>query len=164
MNNNERGHRLLTFEYNRITPQVFLGTTMCCQAHFSKELLEKGVSADISLQEEYIDAPRGVEAFLWIPVEDGTSPTQDQLDLGVATIDELVSKGKKVYIHCKFGHGRGPMLLAAYLIRKGSGVKEALASIKEKRSVIHLNNAQFGALKEFEKRYVDIARERPAQE
>jgi len=107
----------LSFEYDEITPQLFLGTTMCCQLHFEKELLEKGITIDISMQEEHIDAPFGVEMFSWIPVKNNTAPTQDQLRLGVSIIDNLVKEGKKAYVHCRFGHGRGPTMIAAYLRR-----------------------------------------------
>jgi len=141
----------LSFEYDEITPQLFLGTTMCCQLHFEKELLEKGITIDISMQEEHIDAPFGVEMFSWIPVKNNTAPTQDQLRLGVSIIDNLVKEGKKAYVHCRFGHGRGPTMIAAYLISQGQSTDEALKFITEKRPVVHLVPDQVAALEEFEK-------------
>lgn len=142
----------LAFEYDEITPDLFLGTTMCCQAHFQEELLDRGISIDISLQKEKIDSPIGVEMFTWIPVEDNTAPTQAQFDLGVSAITRAIEVGKKVYVHCKFGHGRGPTMVAAYLISMGKSLEDALKFIKEKRPVIHLNEDQMNALQVYQNR------------
>ena len=45
------------FDYDQIEESVFIGTNMCCQFGFDKELLTKGVRADISLEEIKIDTP-----------------------------------------------------------------------------------------------------------
>ncbi|MAZ41074.1 hypothetical protein CL654_03070 [bacterium] len=142
----------LRFEYNEITESIFLGTTVCCQTHFEEDLLAKGITTDISLQEETMDFPLGVEYYSWIPVKDNSAPTQDQFDLGVATIDSILAKDKKVYVHCKFGHGRGPSLVIAYLVYCGDSVEDAIEKVKEKRPVIHPNEIQVKALKEYENR------------
>jgi len=140
----------LTFEYNQITPDIFLGTTMCCQTHFDEELIIKGVKADISIEAEKVDTPFGVDYFTWLPTPDNSAPTQEQLSLGATTIKNLIDLGEKVYVHCRFGHGRGPTMVAAYLISEGKTTEEALALIKEKREVIHPNDIQIAALKKFE--------------
>lgn len=142
-------HTKNQFEYNQITDHIYLGTNQCCQSHFSKELLEKGITADISLEEEHVDTPYGVEMYLWLPVKDHMPPSHDQLDLGVAAIQKIISQGKKVYIHCKNGHGRGPTLLAAYLIKDNMAAEEAISFIKSRRPSIHLEGTQIKALKEF---------------
>jgi len=140
---------IVTFEYNQITDQIFIGTNMCCQAHFDEELINKGITTLISLEGEEVDAPFGVEFFSWIPVADNHAPTMDQFELGVTALDKLVHMGKKVYVHCKHGHGRAPTLVAAYFISKGDALKDAVAKIKEKRPVMHLNEVQLGALRQF---------------
>ena len=145
-------HECVIFEYNQITPNIFLGTTECCITHFKKELLKKGISAVISMREKHQDKPFGVKSYLWLPTKDHTAPSQDQLDLGVSFIRNLVSKNKKVYIHCKQGHGRAPTLTAAYLISTGLITKEALKLIKKNRPVIHPNKKQIKDLEKFEKR------------
>ena len=88
----------LSFEYNQITDEIFIGTNMCCTVHFDEELIKKGITADISVEAEKLDAPFGVEFFSWIPVKDYTSPTEDQLKLGVHVLDSLIDMKKKVYI------------------------------------------------------------------
>lgn len=61
----------------------------------------------------------------------------------------LVKMKKKVYAHCQNGHGRAPTLAAAYLIKNGKRVDEAIKIIKSKRPAIHLEVGQKAALAEF---------------
>lgn len=147
-------HTHPALDYSQITDSIFIGTNQCCQSHFSEELLNKGITADISLEEERMDAPFGVSYYTWIPVKDHTAPTVDQLSFGLATLAKLVSLGIKVYVHCKNGHGRAPTLVAAYLVaREGVSVDEALGRIKKKRPSIHLEQTQIDALLTFFKEF-----------
>lgn len=88
----------------------------------SEVLKKEGIEADISLEGEKIDNPSGVSVYIWIPTPDHFPPTQDQLDFGVRTIEQLVLQGKKIYIYCKNGHGRSSTLMSAYLM-KTKGMK-----------------------------------------
>jgi len=139
-------------DYNYIDDGIFIGTNQCCQTHFDEELSKKGVTEDMSLEEERIDMPYGVEAYSWIPVADHTPPTPDQIEIGVNTLEKLASMNKKVYVHCKNGHGRAPTLVAAYFIKKRNiSPQESIAFIKKHRSVIHLQDSQIEALENFYK-------------
>lgn len=137
------------FDYDQITNEVFIGTNMCCQYGFSKELLSKGVRADISLEKDRTDAPDGVDYFLWLPTENGKPPNSKDLEIGVKFLDFLLSNKIKTFIHCKNGHGRAPTLFAAYLISQGMDVQDAINVIASKRPAIHLNELQIQALGEF---------------
>ncbi len=136
-------------DYNYIADGIYIGTNQCCQTHFEERLKAKGITADISLEEERIDAPFGVDFYLWLPVKDHTPPKPDQLKFGVWALEKLTAMGKKVYVHCKNGHGRAPTMVAAYLIKKGQGVDEAISFIKTKRPSIHLEEVQKQALQEW---------------
>lgn len=138
-------------DFNYIDRGIYIGTNQCCQLDFDKYLLKDGVTTDISLEEERIDAPFGVEFFVWIPVKNHTAPTETQLDFGVTTLEKIVAMKKKVYVHCKNGHGRAPTLIAAYLIRQGKTTDEAIQFIKSKRPSIHLTDVQVDALKTWER-------------
>jgi hypothetical protein len=46
-------------DYNHIIDGIYIGTNQCCDAHFDEELRKEGIEADISLEEERIDAPSG---------------------------------------------------------------------------------------------------------
>jgi len=139
------------FEYNYITDGIYIGTNQCCQIHFDEKLKVEGITADISLEEDRLDAPFGVDFYVWIPVKNHTVPKRDQLEFGVSVLEKLVAMGKKVYVHCKNGHGRAPTLVAAYLIRKAKNAEEAEAFLKSKRPSMHLDDIQREALQEFVK-------------
>ncbi len=135
-------------EFSQITDQIYIGTNMCCSVHAGK-LSELGLYADIDLEEERQESPPEVEVYLWLPVKDLSAPTKTQLDIGVKALDALVKDGKKVYVHCKNGHGRSPTLVAAYFISQGLSMDEAIKKIEEKRPEIHLEDVQLKALKNF---------------
>ena len=136
-------------DYDQITDNIYIGTNMCCQTHFDKQLRDQGIRADISLEKEHIDAPYGVESFLWLPTIDNTPPSSEQFSIGIAALKTLDDLNMKVYVHCRFGHGRAPTLVAGYLIKvKGMSAKQAMALVKKKRPVVHLEKVQIAALKE----------------
>ncbi len=139
-------------EYNEIADGIYIGTNQCCQTHFDEKLKQEGITADISLEEDRLDAPFGVDFYIWMPVQNHTAPKSDQLEFGVSVLEKLVSMGKKVYVHCKNGHGRAPTLIAAYLIKKGKSPAEAEAFIKSKRPTMHMENIQRQALADFNKK------------
>lgn len=147
--NHTFGHK--GFDYDQIDSEVFIGSNMCCQVGFRRELLTKNVRGDISLEEVRVDAPMGVDYFLWLPTKDHTAPSPDKLTLGVHTLDFLISRKIKVYVHCMNGHGRAPTLFAAYLIKKGMGVDEAIKYLQSKRPSTHLTAAQQEGLRTYKK-------------
>lgn len=124
---------------------------MCCQTHFDKSLLKKGIIADISLEKKSLDQPFGVDYYCWLPTIDHTPPKMKQIKVGVDFISSLVKKKVKIYVHCQRGHGRAPTLVAAYLISQGKNVEEAVSFIKKKRPSIHLDKNQINALKKFKR-------------
>lgn len=148
--NNE--HPAGKIDFNYITDGIYIGTNQCCQTHFDEELKKLGITADISLEEERLDAPFGVDFYTWIPVKNHLPPTPDQMEFGVATLKKLVTMGKKIYVHCRNGHGRAPTLVAAYLISKGKGPEETESFIKSNRPSMHLEEAQRQALRDFNRK------------
>jgi len=138
-------------EYSQINRHIYIGTNFCCQTHFDKTLLNKGIATDISLEETRMDTPFGVKCYLWLPVKDHHAPTMYQFSMGVACIDIVVKNKEKVYVHCKNGHGRAPTLVAAYLITQGMSVEKAVEFLKSKRAGIDIRPAQRNALIRFRK-------------
>ncbi len=137
------------FEYNYITDGIYIGTNQCCQTHFDEKLLKEGITVNISLEDDRLDSPFGVEFYVWIPVKNHNPLTDDQLEFGVSAIKKMVAMGKKIYVHCQNGHGRAPTLVAAYLVEKGSSLEEAEDFIKSKRPTIHLEDTQRASLQNF---------------
>ena len=139
-------------EVSQITEDIFVGTNECCQIHYQILLLNQGITHDVSLQGEMVDAPYGAESFLWLPTEDHLAPSTTSLEVGVAHIDRVIANGGKVYVHCKNGHGRAPTLVAAWLVAHGRTAEQAVSLVKAKRPEIHLEQAQLDALRVFAKR------------
>jgi hypothetical protein len=115
------------FDYDQIDEEVFIGTNMCCQLGFDIELITKDVRADISLEEDKIDTPTGVDYFLWLPTPDHQAPSPNKLALGVKTLDFLIRK------------------------KRDMKLEEAINYLKSKRPAVHFTKAQIEALKEFKK-------------
>lgn len=138
------------FDFSQITEQIFLGTNLCCKTHSHiKQLLDMQITCEINLEYEETDQLPDVPVYLWLPVHDGQAPSFEQITAAVAVIDAMVKKQKRVYIHCKYGHGRSPTLLAAYFIHKGYRLTDAIQKIKKARPEIHINKTQMKALEQY---------------
>lgn len=138
-------------DYSQITSLIFIGKNACCTTHFDESLLARGVRAEMSLEGERIDRPFGVDFFLWLPTEDHRAMTHERADLGIQTLAFFEERGIPCYVHCKNGHGRAPMLVAAYFMAKrGMTADEAFAAVKEKRPATHIQGEQRAFLRERE--------------
>ena len=130
-------------EFSQIDSQVLIGTNACCIDHFKIALLDQGVTCDISLEGELIDQPYGVDCFTWLPTKDHEAPSIHVTRVGIAALEEMLKQGRKVYIHCKNGHGRAPTFYAAYLIiKRGLDWEHAWEAIKSSRPEAHLEPVQ----------------------
>ncbi len=152
---NMPSHSHPKLDYNYITDGIYIGTNQCCQAHFDERLIKKGISADISLEDQRLDAPFGVQFYIWIPVKNHTAPKSDQMSFGVSVLERLSVLERRMYVHCKNGHGRAPTLAAAYLMKKrGISPAEAEGFIKSQRSSVHIEPVQRKALVRFARSFV----------
>ena len=142
-------HRHEKMSYDQVDDLIFGGNNMCCQGHFDKELLAKGITADISLEAERLDNPEGVSYFFWFPWKEDTAPPMELIDLAMSVMDALVKNNVKTYIHCTNGHGRTTTFLACYYVHKGMTTDDALAYVSKKRPSGHLKEVQ----KEFIRKY-----------
>ncbi|MCC7522400.1 dual specificity protein phosphatase family protein [Candidatus Uhrbacteria bacterium] len=140
---NDMHPEIPVMEFSQIDAQVIIGTNACCVDHFKIALLDKGVTCDISLEGESLDQPYGVDCFVWLPTQDHTAPSLHNVQVGCAALDQMLAQGRKVYIHCKNGHGRAPTFYCAFLIlKRGFSFDQAWNIIKTSRNEAHLDKVQ----------------------
>ena len=136
--------------YDEIADGIFIGTNQCCSMTLADVLKKEGIQADISLEGERLDQPFGVEMYIWIPVIDHEIPTFDQVTFGIASLEKLVAEKKKVYLHCKNGHGRSSTMMTIYLMKnRNISYEEAMAIIKQGRPGAHMQEKQIAFVKKY---------------
>lgn len=146
------------FDYSKILDNIYIGSDLCkgmvCPIH-GPEFEALGILVELNLSVEKKEIPPdGIDVYTWLPVADGYPPTPEQLNIGSSIINEAVSSGKKVYVHCKNGHARSPTMVAAYLVRfQGKTVDEAIGLIKRNRPETHIEENQKQALEAFKEKW-----------
>ncbi len=138
--------------YSKITPNLFLGGQYGMKA--AETFRINGITAIVNMRLHSIHT--GTKVFpdvtvLHLPTVDWTPPSIENLKKGVAFIDEEIKGGGRVYIHCKYGKGRGPSMVIAYLISTGMVYKDALELVQKVRPFAQPNRVQEQQLLEFEK-------------
>lgn len=122
--------------FTRVTPSLYVGGQH--RQHGMASFARRGISAVLNLRAESDDIVRGcaTEQYLHLPVIDRTPPTLEQLEQGVAFINEQIASGGTVYIHCREGVGRAPTMAAAYLVSTGMTPNDAWMMIRAVRPFI----------------------------
>lgn len=147
----------MSLRYSRVTDQVYLGAQV--RKGGLLRLESEGIAASVNLREEFDDQVHGLSlaSHLYVPIEDNTAPSLDNLDEGVRFIQEVVERGEKVYIHCGSGVGRAPTMTAAYLIDQGMSVEDAVARVTAVRPFIRILPDQMQQLHNFAARQATTA-------
>lgn len=140
-------------QFSRVTPQLFVGPQY---GKRGKAYLEsQGIDYDVNLRIEFDDAQYdlALKHYCYLPTIDDAAPSLEHLEEGAAFIQQAIEAGGKVYIHCAGGVGRAPTTAAAYLIKSGMTLDDALASIRKVRPFISIMPPQMEQLKRFEATY-----------
>ncbi|HTF99492.1 MAG TPA: dual specificity protein phosphatase family protein [Nitrospirota bacterium] len=98
----------------------------------------QGISVIVNLCAEFcdlqdIEQAGGFEVY-YLPIADESAPDIEELEKALAWLDEALYLGKKALVHCRHGIGRTGTFVAAYLLRKGFGLKRAEAALKKVRT------------------------------
>ena len=115
-------------------------------------LRDAGITAVVNLQQEQQDSfahDEKIDAYLWLPAPDGRAMTLKQLAQGVTFLRAAIGSGQRVFVHCKAGQGRAPLLCACYLIAEGHSALEASRIVSQSRPATQLTAEQSARLREF---------------
>lgn len=122
-----------------------------------KKMSELGIRAVVNTCEEYCGPVDQYEEFgidqFRMPTVDFTHPSIKDVAAAVAFIDSHVTKGNRVYIHCKAGRARSATVAICWLMQSRGISKEAGQEIlNQARPHINQHLCSRPVVIEFEKR------------
>jgi atypical dual specificity phosphatase len=118
------------------------------------KLKSMGVRTVLNICEEY-SGPQdayntaGIKQ-LRLPTIDYTSPSLETVQRGVAFIEECITQGDKVYVHCKAGRGRGATVVLCWLVKaKNLPPQRAMEFLLERRPQVNSRIHKSKEVREF---------------
>ena len=149
-----------TLKRSKITANLFLGGQYNLQG--LSKLKKMGVTAIVNMRIHSIYTIAHYQGFeyLHLPTIDNTAPKLEDLILGAEFAEKAIKNGGKVYIHCRQGHGRGPSMAIAYLLKIGTTYDDAFKLVKKVRTFINPQEEQIIRLKELEAYYIKLKTEK----
>ena len=97
-----------------------------------------GVNAIIDLRTEAGDDQAAIEGmgmrYLHVFIEDRHAPTPQQMAAVMIFSLPLLRANKKIFIHCKNGFGRSPLVAISLMVERGMSASEALQQAKKRHS------------------------------
>jgi len=130
-----------TYRYSHVLPRLYLGGTIRQRA--ATKLKTWRVTTVINLRRAGDPAFVHDLNYLHLPTIDLQSPSITHLFKGVARIKRVIDSGEAVYVHCRYGEGRGPSLVAAYLISQHKmSIDDAIEHLTLVRPMAHFNASQ----------------------
>jgi predicted ATP-grasp superfamily ATP-dependent carboligase len=118
-----------------------------------EKLIGLGVKSIIDLREDHekgkVIVPSGINYYSF-PIKDDSSLDPMSFHTLVSLLNKCLQEGN-VYIHCRLGRGRAPMVIIAYLISKGLPLEVAYQAVYNARPYAYLNLTQKKGLYDFYK-------------
>jgi atypical dual specificity phosphatase len=99
-------------------------------------LEQEGIRVLVSLTEKPPDADTLAAHAIeqeHLPIQDYAPPTLEQMTAFVSLVEEEVTTGRPVGVHCTAGLGRSGTMAAAYLVSTGASADDAISFIRDLR-------------------------------
>jgi protein-tyrosine phosphatase len=104
--------------------------------------------------------PEAVRSFSYPLAEYGAPPVGTLNDIS-KHVSELIHGGEIVYVHCRAGVQRAPMVACAVLMQMGWPLADSYRLVASRRSIAALTEEQLETLKSLE---LDLAKQRAGAE
>lgn len=138
----------MAINFNRILPNLYVGTVPKTFDDVERLMREIGVTAVVNLQTDddfqwyQIDWPKIEAYYIKLRIEAIRKPIRDfelenlrdKLPEATSLVDELARGGHTVYLHCTAGVNRSPTVAIGYLYRYlGYDLETAIRVVKTSR-------------------------------
>ena len=137
-----------------VTPSLAVGYAPMSYAEL-ESIKSQDIDAIVNLCAEFcdlheIEEAKGFEVY-YLPIWDETAPDMEEMEKGLAWLDEAIYLGKKVLVHCRHGIGRTGTFVTSYLLRRGLGLKLASRKLDYTRAT-PASYSQWKLLKKYSKK------------
>ena len=131
--------------WNEVVPGLFVGRFPAAgQVPDAAQLV-------VDLTSEFPRAPSigAGREYICVPSLDYETPPETEFLIAAL---ELAARSVPMYVHCAFGHGRAPAMVAAILVRRRAvrSIPEAVALLKTARPRVGLDGPQLRVLQRLE--------------
>ncbi len=138
--------------WDRIDDHVLLGALPF--AADVPRLYAAGVRGVINMCDEYAGPLSAYQQMniqqLRLPTTDYVAPSLSDIQRGMEFIQQHAARGDSVYVHCKAGRGRGPTLVACWLIvSQDLTPDEAQAVLAARRPQVNRGVGRRAVVREF---------------
>ena len=82
---------------------------------------------------ELISSDSKIIKYKRIPIQDMSTPKKTEMEEILNYIDQEISAGEKIYVHCLRGLGRTGIVIGCYLVRHGETGEKAIKKIASLR-------------------------------